>query len=121
MSLHRPHWSLDTFLTKNAKRLVVLGALAAWLTMAFGPKAIVGAIAGFISIAPLLGIQLVFAVFFMIVQFGALMWFMSRPRTYKVEPGDAEMGLSFNDYRGQPDLLAHAKSTVRILQGATDF
>jgi cell division protease FtsH len=57
----------------------------------------------------------------MIVQFGALMWFMSRPRTYTVTPENPQIGLSFENYRGQPDLLEHAKSLVRILKGVKTF
>src|SRR5438128_2984083 len=57
----------------------------------------------------------------MIVQFGALMWFLSRPRTYTVTPDSPQIGLSFENYRGQPDLLDHAKSLVRILQGVQAF
>ena len=45
------------------------------------------------------------------------MWFLSRPRKYTVTPDDPQIGLSFENYRGQPDLLEHAKSTVAILQG----
>jgi len=49
------------------------------------------------------------------------MWFMSRPRTYVVTPDSAQIGLSFNNHRGQPDLLEHAKSLVRILKGVERF
>ena len=55
------------------------------------------------------------------MQFGALMWFMSRPRTYTVTPDKPQIGLSFENYRGQPDLLDHAKSLVRILKGVKTF
>ena len=57
----------------------------------------------------------------MIFQFGILFWFLSRPRKYTVTPDDPQIGLSFENYRGQPDLLEHAKSTVSILQGVSDF
>jgi cell division protease FtsH len=57
----------------------------------------------------------------MVVQFGVLMWFMSRPRTYTVTPDQPQIGLSFENYRGQPDLLDHARSLVRILRGVKTF
>ena len=38
-------------------------------------------------------VTLLFYAFAMIVQFGALMWFMSRPRTYTVTPDNAQIGL----------------------------
>jgi cell division protease FtsH len=71
--------------------------------------------------APQLLVLLLFYSFMMIVQFGALMWFMSRPRTYTVTPENPQIGLSFENYRGQPDLLEHAKSLVRILKGVKSF
>ncbi|MER3405380.1 MAG: ATPase, partial [Chloroflexota bacterium] len=44
-----------------------------------------------------------YAILFMIVQFGALIWFMSRGRTYWIMPG--ETGIGFKDYKGQPEIL----------------
>src|SRR2546425_295124 len=70
---------------------------------------------------PGLLITLIFYSFALIVQFGVLMWFVSRPRTYVVTPDDPQIGLSFNDYRGQPDLVDHAKTLVRILGGVERF
>ena len=48
-------------------------------------------------------------------------WFLSRPRKYTVTPDDPQIGMSFENYRGQPDLLEHAKSTVGILRGVKEF
>ena len=47
--------------------------------------------------------QIGFAVMFIIIQFGALFWFLGRPRLYWVMPG--ETGVSFNDYKGNPEVL----------------
>ena len=49
------------------------------------------------------------------------MWFLSRPRKYTVTPDDAQIGVNFDSYRGQPDLLDHARSTVAILRGVKEF
>src|SRR5437773_571632 len=60
----------------------------------------------------------------MVINIGGLvgmMWFVARPRTYTVTPDDPQIGLSFNDYRGQPDLVDHAKTLVRILGGVERF
>ena len=60
----------------------------------------------------------------MVINIGGLvgmMWFVSRPRTYTVTPDDPQIGLSFDDYRGQPDLVDHAKTLVRILGGVERF
>src|SRR5205085_42275 len=70
---------------------------------------------------PILVVQLFFAMFYLVAQFGFLMWFLSRPRKYVVTPDSPQIGLSFNNYRGQPDLLDHARSTVRILKGVREF
>jgi cell division protease FtsH len=108
-------------LEKNRRRLVVLGLLAVAVLFMVGARDVVEGLFGFFAYAPLLGIQLMFAVLFMIVQFGALFWFLSRPRKYVVTPDDPQLGLTFENYRGQPDLLEHARSTVRILQGVKEF
>ena len=49
------------------------------------------------------------------------MWFLSRPRKYTVKPDDPQIGMTFENYRGQPDLLEHAKVTVGILRGVKEF
>ena len=63
--------------------------------------------------------QLLFAVLFMVVQFGALFWFLSRGRTYWILPG--ETGISFKDYRGQKDILEVSQRIVTLLRGVKEF
>ena len=58
--------------------------------------------------------QLFFAIMFMIVQFVALFWFIGRPRIYWVMPG--ETGVSFKDYKGNPEVLDAAKQVVTLLR-----
>jgi cell division protease FtsH len=108
-------------LEHNRRRIVLVFGLVALALLLFGARDIVEAGVGFLGAAPLLVIQLGFAMLFLIVQFGGLMWFLSRPRKYVVTPDTPQIGLSFENYRGQPDLLAHARSTVRILQGVERF
>jgi cell division protease FtsH len=108
-------------LEHNLKRLIILGIVFAIAVFFFTFRGIFDGILGLITQAPQLLITLLFYAFAMIVQFGALMWFMSRPRTYTVTPDSAQIGLSFENYRGQPDLLDHAKSLVRILKGVEKF
>lgn len=108
-------------LEHNLKRLIILGIIFALAVFFFTFRGIFDGILGLITQAPQLLITLLFYAFAMIVQFGALMWFMSRPRTYVVTPDSAQIGLSFENYRGQPDLLDHAKSLVRILRGVERF
>jgi cell division protease FtsH len=52
-------------------------------------------------------------------QFILLFWFLSRSRTYEVMPG-AE-GVSFKDYRGQPEVLEQARQMVTLLRGVRVF
>jgi cell division protease FtsH len=66
-----------------------------------------------------LGLQLALAVAFMIVQFVALFWFLSRSRTYEIYPGME--GITFSDYRGQPELVEQAKQFVALLRGVKQF
>jgi cell division protease FtsH len=54
-----------------------------------------------------------------LLQFVAIFWFLSRSRMYTVLPG-AE-GVSFDDYRGQPELLEQARQIVTLLRGVTAF
>src|SRR6186997_3034135 len=54
-----------------------------------------------------------------ILQFVAIFWFMARSRMYTVMPG-AE-GVSFDDYRGQPELLEQAQQIVTLLRGVKAF
>ncbi len=63
--------------------------------------------------------QLLFAVFFMVVQFAGLMYFLGRPRIYWLRPG--ESGFSFQDYRGNPEVLEVARRVVALLKGIKEF
>ena len=108
-------------LDHNKKRLLILFIVLGGAIGLYGIRGIFQGILDMIGQAPQLLVLLLFYSFMMIVQFGALMWFMSRPRTYTVTPDAPQIGLSFENYRGQPDLLEHAKSLVRILKGVKSF
>ena len=97
--------------------LAVITALIA----ANGTVAFIESIVGLIGAVPAFALQLSFAASYIIFQFGILFWFLSRPRKYTVTPDDPQIGLSFENYRGQPDLLEHAKTTVGILRGVKEF
>ena len=108
-------------LDHNKKRLLILFIIVGGAIGLYGIRGIFQGILDMIGQAPQLLVLLLFYSFMMIVQFGALMWFMSRPRTYTVTPDNPQIGLSFENYRGQPDLLEHARSLVRILKGVKSF
>jgi cell division protease FtsH len=64
--------------------------------------------------------QLVFAVLFMVVQFGALFWFISRTRTVVIKPGDPK-SVTFDDYWGQPHLVELVKQWISLLADRHEF
>jgi cell division protease FtsH len=106
---------------KNLYRLLIVLGVVTALIAANGTVAFLQSVFGLISAVPGFMLQLSFAAFYLIVQFGFLFWFLSRPRKYVVTPDDPQIGMSFADYRGQPDLLDHAKTTVGILRGVKEF
>ncbi|WP_163100679.1 AAA family ATPase [Peribacillus alkalitolerans] len=63
--------------------------------------------------------QLLFAMMFMIIQFVALFWFLARGRTYWILPG--ETGSTWDDYRGNPEIVENAKRIVTLLRGVKEF
>lgn len=71
-----------------------------------------------LSIASLL-LQLLFAMLFMIIQFVALFWFLARGRTYWILPG--ETGSTWDDYRGNPEIVENAERIVTLLKGVKEF
>ncbi|HZD69495.1 MAG TPA: AAA family ATPase [Actinomycetes bacterium] len=56
---------------------------------------------------------------FMIVQFAGLFWFLSRGRTYVIYP--REYDVTFNDVRGQPEIVASTKEALSLFQGFKKF
>jgi len=49
----------------------------------------------------------------------AMFWFLGKSRMYTIWPGTE--GVSFKDYRGQPELLDQAKQIVKLLRGVRAF
>jgi cell division protease FtsH len=54
-------------------------------------------------------------------QFALIFWFLGNARTYTIWPGTTSEGVSFKDYRGQPELLEQAKQIVTLLRGVRVF
>ena len=72
----------------------------------------------FITIAGF-AVQIAFFILIFISQFILMFWFLSRSRMYTIMPG-AE-GISFADYRGQPEILEQAQQLVTLLRGVAAF
>lgn len=66
-----------------------------------------------------LALQLVLIIATFLAQFVLMFWFLSRSRMYTIMPG-AE-GVSFADYRGQPEILDQARQIVLLLRGVSAF
>jgi len=76
----------------------------------------------FISIAERVGpplARLAITATLVIGQFALMFWFLGRARMYTIWPGSE--GVSFKDYRGQPELLEQAKQIVKLLRGVRVF
>lgn len=93
--------------------LLVIGAVI-WYVATGGPT-VLGVAMTILSLL----LQLLFAMMFMIVQFVALFWFLARGRTYWILPG--ETGATWDDYRGNPEIVDNAKRIVTLLRGVKDF
>lgn len=112
--------ALEGFLDNMGPRLrfvvlLILLGVVFWVFMlptisVWGPFVLVGLALLF---------QLLFAIFFAIIQFVAMFWFLGRTRMYWVMPG--ETGIGFADYKGNPELLEAARRIVVLLRGAKEF
>ncbi|MBI4214138.1 MAG: AAA family ATPase [Chloroflexi bacterium] len=109
---------MGMFLFFWARILIVFGSIGtlAWLIF-FSPWSNV--IREPFMFAMLMLFQIMFAIVFVIIQFAAIFWFLGRSRVYWIMPG--ETGLSFEDYRGNPDILEVARRIVTLLRGVKHF
>jgi cell division protease FtsH len=64
-------------------------------------------------------IQLIFAFFFVIIQFVGLFWFLARGTYYTVYPNEYDH--TFDDVRGQPAAVRSTKEVLRLFMGFKDF
>jgi cell division protease FtsH len=56
----------------------------------------------------------------MIIQFGAVFWFMSRSRVERIRPEDPKV-ITFDDYWGQPNLKKLVRQWLGLLSDREDF
>ena len=109
------------FMEKNRFRLVIVFFALTVMVLLNTAHGVLDAVVGLVGFLPQFALQLSFAVVFIGAQFFMMFYWLSRPRKYVVTPDDVQIGVNFESYRGQPDLLDHARSTVRILQGVKEF
>ncbi len=60
------------------------------------------------------------AMFGIVMQFGLLFWFLSRPSVEVIRPGD-DTTVTFEDYWGQPQLVKLVKQWMSLLRDRKDF
>src|SRR5438309_11746946 len=94
-------------LEHNKRRLLILLGILALILFFYGIRSVFEGLAALVGQMPGLLITLIFYAFAFIAQFGALMWFLSRPRTYPVTPHDPHLPLPFAAHRGPPDPAHH--------------
>lgn len=64
-------------------------------------------------------LQMFMYMMFAMMQFVAIFWFLARGRVYWIDPG--ETGISFADYKGNPQVLEVAERIVTLLRGVKKF
>ncbi|MCL4505955.1 MAG: AAA family ATPase [Chloroflexi bacterium] len=65
-------------------------------------------------------LTVVVAGFGIVMQFGLLFWFLSRPKVEIIRPGD-DTTVTFDDYWGQPQLVKLVKQWMSLLRDRKDF
>jgi hypothetical protein len=113
--LHRWNWKLARFVRRAIIVLFVLWVAANVIPSAFT----------FVTTQPLgpVILQLLSVAGYLFVfigfQFSLMYFFMARTRIYWVKPG--ETGISFKDYKGNPEVLEAATRIVTLLKGVKGF
>jgi cell division protease FtsH len=111
----RWNWKLARFV----RRALIVAAVI-WLAFNLLPPIFDVVAAGELGGVILAIIPIALQLFFFIgFQFWLMYFFMARTRIYWVLPG--ETGVSFKDYRGNPEVLEAARRIVTLLKGAKEF
>ena len=111
------HNRVRAFFSEHITRNLFLVLIAITLLDASVMRGLLGALEGAV---PYIG-RFLFIGAFMIGQFGLMFWFLGRARAYTIWPGSDTQGVSFEDYRGQPELLAQARQIVTLVRGVRAF
>ena len=98
--------------------LLVFAVIYALISF-FGPSFSTGGPAGVASTIVNLAIQLAVTSLSVLLFIYIQMFAISKPRVYWLKP--YETGVSFNDYRGNPQVLELAREVVLLLKGSKDF
>ena len=104
---------------KRAAWVLAIYLFAAWLFMGLSPsQSLSNPSLVMTQLRPFM-LQALILVFFIILQFGALFWFLSRGNDYVIYPN--EYDTSFDDVRGQPAAVEATQEVLRVFEGFKDF
>ena len=104
---------------KRAAWILAIYLFAAWLFMGLSPNQSISDPELVISQLRPFMLQAMILVFFIILQFGAMFWFLSRGNDYVIYPN--EYDTSFDDVRGQPAAVESTQEVLRVFEGFKDF
>ena len=104
---------------KRVAWILAIYMFAAWLFMGLSPTQSLGDPQLVMSQLRPFMLQAMILVFFIILQFGAMFWFLSRGNDYVIYPN--EYDTSFDDVRGQPAAVESTKEVLRVFEGFKDF
>jgi cell division protease FtsH len=104
---------------KRAAWVLAIYVFAAWLFMGLSPSQSLSDPELVMSQLRPFMLQAMILVFFIILQFGAMFWFLSRGNDYVIYPN--EYDTSFDDVRGQPAAVESTKEVLRVFEGFKDF
>jgi cell division protease FtsH len=104
---------------KRAAWILAIYVFAAWLFMGLSPGQSLSDPELVMSQLRPFMLQAMILVFFIIIQFGAMFWFLSRGNDYVIYPN--EYDTSFDDVRGQPAAVESTKEVLRVFEGFKDF
>ncbi len=103
------------------RTLIILGIylVVSYLLIGIGPKdALFHAGKNLASFRGFV-VQAIVLMSFIVLQFGAMFWFLARGNNYVIYPN--EYDVSFDDVRGQPAAVNSTKEVLRLFQGFKDF
>jgi cell division protease FtsH len=104
---------------KRAAWILAIYLFAAWLFMGLSPSQSISDPELVVSQLRPFMLQAMILVFFIILQFGAMFWFLSRGNDYVIYPN--EYDTSFDDVRGQPAAVESTKEVLRVFEGFKAF
>ena len=104
---------------KRAAWVLAIYLFATWLFMGLSPsESLANPQLVMDQLRPVM-LQAMILISFIILQFGAMFWFLSRGNDYVIYPN--EYDTSFDDVRGQPAAVESTKEVLRVFEGFKDF